>query len=98
MEKLVDVRCYVSQDLKRRIKLHTLNNNISVNRWLLKLIEDNLNCSVPEVNMDDVLNSELQEILLKLSNSANLPSEEREGLKGRKKQIKNMLKGVTNNE
>lgn len=98
MEKLVDVRCYVSQDLKKRIKLHTLNNNISVNRWLFELIEDNLNRSVSEANMSDVLNSELQEILTKLSNSANLSSEEREQLKCRKKQIKNMLKGVTNNE
>ena len=94
--KKYDVRCYVSQALKKQIKLYTLNNNMSINRWLLNLIENDLNGKDFQTDTTE-LNDELQKILMKLSNSANLTVDEREQLKNRKKQIKNLLKGETNN-
>ena len=97
MKKLVDVRCYVTPEIKKQIKYYALLSNISVSRWLQNLIEDDLAVTQHELNVETVLNNELKEILLKLSNSANLPIAEREKLKKRKNEIKSLMKGVTKN-
>ncbi len=97
MKKLVDVRCYVTPEVKKQIKYYALLSNISVSRWLQNLIEDDLATTQHELNIEAVLNNELQEILLKLSNSANLPTAEREKLKKRKNEIKTLMKGVKKN-
>lgn len=94
MKKLVDVRCYITPELKKEIKFYTISKNISVNRWLLNLIEKELNINNNNQNTSKRLNNELSDILFKLSNSANLPTVEREALKRRKNEIKSLMKGV----
>ena len=91
MQKLVDIRCYVSPEHKRLIKQTALDRNTSVNKLLKEII-----CTAlpePKANLTD----ELENILTRLSNSANLPQEEREQLKKRKNEIKSLMKGVTQN-
>lgn len=98
MKKMVDVRCYVTPEIKKQIKYNALLSNISVSRWLQNLIEEDLAATHQQLNTETVLNNELQEILFKLSNSANLPTAEREKLKKRKNEIKSLMKGVKKNE
>lgn len=97
MNKLVDIRCYITPELKKEIKLYTISKNTSVNRWLLNLIEKELNINSHNQDKPEQLNNELNDILFKLSNSANLPNAERKALKRRKNEIKSLMKGVQDN-
>lgn len=85
MKTLVDIRCYVSPEHKRLIKQTALDRNMSVN----KLLKEIISTVLPEPRPS--LDKELESILSRLSNSANLPQEEREQLKKRKNEIKLLL-------
>lgn len=88
MKKMIDIRCYVTPSHKQLIKQTALDRNISVNKLLREIID----AVLPEPQESN-LKKELDSILVKLSNSADLPYEEREQLKRRKKEIKILLKG-----
>lgn len=90
MKKFTDVRCNVSPELKTKIKLCAIAENISVSKWLLKLIEEKVYATEPKSNIAH-LESELQKILNQLNNSASLSVSEREDLKKRKTEIKALL-------
>ena len=91
MKKLIDIRCYVTPSHKQLIKQTALDRNISVN----KLMREIIGTVIPEPNENDShnLKRELDRVLSRLSNSADMPYEEREQLKRRKKEIKILLKG-----
>ena len=91
MKKLIDIRCYVTPSHKQLIKQTALDRNISVNKLLREIIDTVL--PEPQESKESNLKKELESILVKLSNSADLPYEEREQLKRRKKEIKILLKG-----
>lgn len=91
MEKKTDVRCYVSPELKKTIKLCAFEKNISVNRFLLNLIKKEICVDYEPFDETKKLNEELNSILSKLGNSADMPVSEREQLKKRKKEIKLLL-------
>ena len=91
MQKLVDIRCYVSPEHKRLIKQTALDRNTSVN----KLLKEIITTALPEPRPS--LADELESIRSRLSNSANLPQEEREQLKKRKNEIKSLMKGDIQN-
>lgn len=91
MKKLIDIRCYVTPSHKQLIKQTALDRNISVNKLLREIIDAVL--PEPQESKESNLKKELESILVKLSNSADLPYEEREQLKRRKKEIKTLLKG-----
>ena len=91
MKNLTDIRCYVTPSHKQLIKQTALDRNISVNKLLREIIDTVL--PEPQESKESNLKKELESILVKLSNSADLPCEEREQLKRRKKEIKILLKG-----
>lgn len=91
MKKFIDIRCYVTPSHKQLIKQTALDRNISVNKLLREIIDAVL--PEPQESKESNLKKELESILVKLSNSADLPYEEREQLKRRKKEIKILLKG-----
>ena len=88
MNKQVDIRCYVSEDFKKKIKQIALDKNTSVN----KLLNDILQREFGEPNTEKELQEELDVILSKLSNSGSLSKNEREQLKQRKNELKSILK------
>ena len=90
MKKFTDVRCNISPELKTKIKLCAIAENISVSKWLLKLIENKVYATEQESDKAH-LESELQKILNQLSNSSMLSVAEREVLKKRKTEIKALL-------
>ena len=90
MKNFVDVRCNVSPELKTKIKLCAIAENISVSRWLLNLIEEKVYATEPKSDTA-YLENELQKILNQLSNSGMLSVNEREQLKKRKTEIKALL-------
>jgi len=90
MKKITDVRCNVSPELKTKIKLCAIAENISVSKWLLKLIEEKIYANEPKSDIAH-LESELQKILNQLSHSGMLSVDEREELKKRKTEIKALL-------
>ena len=91
MKKTIDIRCYVTPAHKQLIKQTALDRNISVN----KLLKEIIGAVLPESSENDShdLKRELDRVLSRLSNSADMPYEEREQLKRRKKEIKILLKG-----
>ena len=91
MKNLIDIRCYVTPSHKQLIKQTALDRNISVNKLLREIIGAVL--PEPQESKESDLTRELDLILAKLSNSADLPYEEREQLKRRKKELKLLLKG-----
>ena len=91
MKKMIDIRCYVTPSHKQLIKQTALDRNISVNKLLREIIDAVL--PEPQESKESNLKKELESILVKLSNSADLPYEEREQLKRRKKELKLLLKG-----
>lgn len=88
MNKQVDIRCYVSEDFKKKIKQIALDKNTSVN----KLLNDILQREFGEPNTEKELQEELDVILSKLSNSGSLSKIDREQLKQRKNELKSILK------
>ena len=88
MNKQVDIRCYVSEDFKKKIKQIALDKNTSVN----KLLNDILQREFGEPNTEKELQEELDVILSKLSNSGSLSQNERVQLKQRKNELKSILK------
>ncbi len=88
MENQVDIRCYVSADFKKKIKKIALDKNTSVN----KLLNDMLHKEFDEHDTEQALQEELDLVLSKLSNSADLSKNEREQLKQRKNELKAILK------
>lgn len=88
MENQVDIRCYVSADFKKKIKQIALDKNTSVN----KLLNDILQKEFDEPEPEQALQDELDVVLSKLSNSADLSKKEREQLKQRKNELKAILK------
>lgn len=88
MENQVDIRCYVSADFKKKIKQIALDKNTSVN----KLLNDMLHKEFDEHDTEQALQEELDLVLSKLSNSADLSKNEREQLKQRKNELKAILK------
>ena len=93
MNKQVDIRCYVSEDFKKKIKQIALDKNTSVN----KLLNELLHREFDEPNSEPALQEELNVILSRLSNSATLSPNERETLKQRKRELKMILKGENEN-
>ena len=91
MKKLIDIRCYVTPSHKQLIKQTALDRNISVNKLLREIIGAVL--PEPQESKEIGFTKELESILVKLSNSADLPYEEREQLKRCKKELKLLLKG-----
>lgn len=90
MKKITDVRCNVSPELKTKIKLCAIAENTSVSKWLLDLIEKQVDDTEQQGDIA-YLENELQIILHQLSNSASLSVSEREDLKRRKMEIKALL-------
>lgn len=89
MSKKTDVRILVSDEYKSQIKIEAVGRHQSVSQMLLDIIRQ----SIPEKsdNNKQALKTELDEILRQLSNSADMPADEREKLKQRKIVIKKML-------
>lgn len=94
MSKNVDVRCNVSSEFKTRIKLCAIAENLSVSKWLYKIIEEKVYATEQESETAQQLENELQKILLRLANSATLSADEREQLKKKKTEIKGLLSKV----
>lgn len=90
MKKFTDVRCNVSPELKTKIKLCAIAENITVSKWLLNLIEEQVYATERQGDKA-YLETELQMILTQLSNSGSLSVAEREQLKKRKTEIKAIL-------
>lgn len=90
MSKNVDVRCYVTPEMKYKIKRTALDKNTSVNKLLYEILCRELQEQIRHETAL-TLNQELETVLSKLSNSANLPADEREALKKRKNEIKALL-------
>ncbi len=90
MSKNVDVRCYVTPEMKYKIKRTALDKNTSVNKLLYEILCREFQEQIRHETAL-TLNQELETVLSKLSNSANLPADEREALKKRKNEIKALL-------
>ena len=90
MSKNVDVRCYVSPEMKYKIKRTALDKNTSVNKLLHEILCREFQEQIQHETAL-TLNQELETVLSRLSNSANMSADEREALKKRKNEIKAML-------
>ena len=90
MRKYVDVRCHVTPVFKHKNKRIAFDRNVSVNKLLNEILCREFQ-EQTEHETAHTLKQELNDVLTRLSNSADLPPQDRDKLKRRKNEIKALL-------